>query len=104
MMGSWQEAGRRREKEMGPPGDNHELVPASPAVAFPHRPAYHEHKHTQELRQALSGQEAADLEPALDFCQAPDVTHGEDTLSLVTAPSAGIGALLVRRHCLLGKR
>lgn len=44
-------------------------------------PACHEHKHSQKLRQALPGQEAADSEPVLDFSQGLNGDHSGDTLS-----------------------
>lgn len=89
------------------PEKEHQEVPKAFAHLLspsPSYPAYHEHKHTQKFCQALSGQEAADPEPALDFCQELNVGHSEESLSLVTTPSVCIGALLLHREACQVKR
>lgn len=63
----------------------HQAAPrtiAPPPGSFPEHPAYHEHEHAQELCQALPGQEAADLDPALESYHGLTVDHGDGTLSL----------------------
>lgn len=67
----------------GDTGKDQNLLPPS-LDSSPKYPSYHEHKDTQKFCQALSGQEVSDSKPALDLGQELSVSHGKDTLSLIS--------------------